>query len=116
MCGRMIGHSVLFVAAVFANAAQATPGDNTPISRESTERFLAGVRDFAGGRLTPGPLYAPEMAGEIPYRAANAQGSPVLVIPAPQPVTRLARTTLAGRGTLVRRQITPNRITSPWGR
>jgi hypothetical protein len=33
------------------------------IAPESLNRFLAGVRDFAGGKLTPGPLYDPQSAG-----------------------------------------------------
>jgi hypothetical protein len=52
--------AALLITAVFAPLAAA---DEPAIDPASLNRFLAGVRDFAGGRLTPGPLYDPQSVG-----------------------------------------------------
>lgn len=125
MCVQLIRMIVPAIVLAFSTGVQATSVEDSPIPRESTERFLAGVRDFAGGKLTPGPLYAPELAVELQYRAANAQGSPVVVLASQPPARGVSRSGLA-RGaitpysipgqTIARRSITPYRITSPWAR
>lgn len=52
--------AALLIAATMAPLAAA---DEPAVDRASLNRFLAGVRDFAGGRLTPGPLYDPQSVG-----------------------------------------------------
>ena len=54
-------------------ASFAAPGhaSDAAASPESVAQFLAGVRDFAGGKLTPGPAYDPASAGS-PVRDAPA--------------------------------------------
>ena len=48
------------IASIFASAASA----NEPVLPfAALNHFLEGVRDFAGGKLTPGPLYDPHGVG-----------------------------------------------------
>ena len=51
---------LLLISTTFAPLAGA---NEAAVAPESLNRFLAGVRDFAGGKLTPGPLYDPQSAG-----------------------------------------------------
>ena len=51
---------LLLIGTTLAPLAGANEGVVAP---ESLNRFLAGVRDFAGGKLTPGPLYDPQSVG-----------------------------------------------------
>ena len=69
----------LLLAATFTSNALA----NEPVvAPEALANFLSGVRDFAGGRLTPGPLYDPQSVSTpsgngavivIPVVASNVQ-------------------------------------------
>ena len=50
----------LMIASIFTPAASA----NEPVLPSAAlNHFLEGVRDFAGGKLTPGPLYDPQGVG-----------------------------------------------------
>lgn len=51
---------MLLIGTIFAPSAGA---NEAVIAPESLNHFLAGVRDFAGGKLTPGPLYDPQSVG-----------------------------------------------------
>lgn len=48
---------------VAASCAPLAAAGEPAVSAESLDNFLSGVRDFAGGKLTPGPLYDPQAAG-----------------------------------------------------
>jgi hypothetical protein len=127
---------ILLITTLFAPVASA---DEPAIAPESLERFLSGVRDFAGGKLTPGPLYDPQSVGLPPgggaihvigastsmnytnisatpsWRAANGRlvsGSIMRYTIAP---TSLFGQTIV-RQSIMPQQITPQRIVSPSGR
>ncbi len=50
----------LMIASIFSPPA---PANEPVIASASLNHFLSGVRDFAGGKLTPGPLYDPQAVG-----------------------------------------------------
>lgn len=127
--------AALLISATFAPIASA---DGPLIPPESLNHFLSGVRDFAGGKLTPGPLYDPQAAG-LPGGGASATigvSLPMNYFNTGKPASwRAANGKLASgsivRGTItpasitgqtiVRQNITPQqivqqKIASPWGR
>jgi len=55
--------SALALLLISAIAAPPAGANEAVIAPESLNHFLAGVRDFAGGKLTPGPLYDPQSVG-----------------------------------------------------
>ena len=107
--------SVLFaVALLFVVVAQSSAANNdSPIPRESTERVLGNIRDFAGGKPSPNILYSTHDLGEIANGPASAKGPSVLSLDRPAPRTLPSPSSLPG-GTIERRDVRPPVITSPW--
>ena len=68
---KLVSSIWLFAAAFTSNALANEP----VVAQESLAIFLSGVRDFAGGRLTPGPLYDPQSV------STPAGNGAVIVIP-----------------------------------
>ena len=97
-----------------ATGMQASAADEPrPVPQSSTDRFLGGVRDFAGGKPSPNILYSTREVGEAAHRAgaASSKGAPsVVLIDSKRSSAPLASSKLNG-GTLDRRQITPTPIT-----
>lgn len=122
---------ILLITAWLAPIASA----NEPaVAPESLDRFLSGVRDFAGGKLTPGPLYDPQSVG-LPggggaihvIGASTSMNYTNLSAPASWRATNgglvsgtilhytLAPTRIVGQ-TIVRQPIVQQRVLSPWVR
>ncbi len=82
------------------------------VSAESLERFLSGLRNFAGGKLTPGPLYDPaSVAPPAGNGAISTIGisSPMNYFNSASPASwRAANGTLTG-GSIVRSTVTSQR-------
>jgi hypothetical protein len=131
--------SVLWILLITAWIAPIASADEPATAPESLDRFLSGVRDFAGGKLTPGPLYDPQSVGLPPgggaihvigastsmnytnisatpsWRAANGRlvsGSIMRYTIAPAPI--YGQTIV--RQNVLPQRITQQRIVSPWGR
>jgi len=114
MSARLTQSFVLAIALLFVTVARSTAANNdSPIPRESTERVLGNIRDFAGGKPSPNILYSTQDLGELANGPASAKGPSVLSLDRPAPRTPLSPSTLQG-GTIERRDVTPPTITSPW--
>lgn len=132
MCTPAVRNILLGIPFIFVMAAPVSAADFEPsvIPKESTDRFLGGVRDFGDGRPSPNILYSTRGLGEAansPGRAAS-QGPSVLSFgtsPASRPLggSKLQGGTLERRtnspyviqgGTIEYHPITPYPLNSPW--
>ena len=109
MSARFTQSVLLAIALLFVTVARSTAANNdSPIPRESTERVLGNIRDFAGGKPSPNILYSTQDLGEITNSPAAVKGPSVMSLDRPPPHKPLSSGTLPG-GTIERRT-----ITSPW--
>ena len=114
MSSRLTQSVLLAIALLFVTVARSTAAhDDSPIPRESTERVLGNIRDFAGGKPSPNILYSTHDLGELANGPASAKGPSVLSLDRPAPRTLPSPSSLPG-GTIERREVTPPVITSPW--
>jgi hypothetical protein len=104
--------TALLAAAATAQAAsvEGMPGSPPVIPRESTERFLGGVRDYGDGRPSPNIIYSTGGLGEAVNSPEAQKGPSVLSTGTPPPHTSLTGSALPG-GTLERRTNQPYSIT-----
>ncbi len=78
---------VLAIPLLFATGAYAaSAAGDTPIPQTSTERFLRGVPDYAGGKPSSNMLYSTRAVGEAANSppASRSGGAPVATIPWPE--------------------------------
>jgi hypothetical protein len=126
--------SVLWVLLITAWIAPVASANEPAIAPESLERFLSGVRDFAGGKLTPGPLYDPKSVGLPPGGGAihvigastSTNYTNISALPSWRATNgglvygsivrnTIVPTRIVGQ-TIVPQRIIQQRIVSPWGR
>jgi hypothetical protein len=114
MFSRFAQSVLLAIALLFVVVARSTAAnDDSPIPRESAERVLGNIRDFAGGKPSPNILYSTRDLGELSNGPASAKGPSVLSLDRPAPRTLPSASSLQG-GTIERRDVAPTVITSPW--
>jgi hypothetical protein len=107
MSSRLTQSVLLAIALLFVTVARSTAANNdSPIPRESTERVLGNIRDFAGGKPSPNILYSTQDLGEAANSPAAAKGPSVLSLDKPAARKPPPNSPLSG-GTIERRSVTP---------
>src|SRR5258706_12135252 len=102
MSGRLTQSVLLAIALLFVTVARSSAAnDDSPIPRESTERVLGNIRDFAGGKPSPNILYSTRDLGELSNGPDSAKGPSVQSLGRPAPRTLPAPSSLPG-GTIER--------------